>query len=113
MKKTNAMNCDVLIVGTGVAGLYCALNLPSSLNIVIISKARAEECDSYLAQGGICVLKDESDYDAYFEDTMRAGHYENNKASVDTMIRQSPEVIRDLHEKIKKMTDKGGAFHVE
>ena len=78
MKNTNVMACDVLIVGTGVAGLYCALNLPSSLNIVIISKARAEECDSYLAQGGICVLKDESDYDAYFEDTMRAGHYENN-----------------------------------
>ncbi|MCR5724096.1 MAG: L-aspartate oxidase [Treponema sp.] len=96
MNQKKDMTCDVLIVGTGVAGLYCALNLPESLDIVIISKAGAEECDSYLAQGGICVLKDEADYDAYFEDTMRAGHYENNKRSVELMIRHSPEVIADL-----------------
>ncbi|MBQ1604301.1 MAG: L-aspartate oxidase, partial [Lachnospiraceae bacterium] len=48
------------------------------------------------AQGGICVLKDESDYDSYFEDTLKAGHYENNKESVDIMIRTSQEVISDL-----------------
>ena len=88
--------CDVLIVGTGVAGLYCALNLPASLDIMLITKAAAEECDSFLAQGGICVLKADSDYDSYFEDTMRAGHYENKKSSVDTMIRHSPEIIADL-----------------
>ena len=82
-------NCDVLIVGTGVAGLYCALKLPESLDVVLITKAKAEECDSYLAQGGICVLKDESDYDAYFEDTMKAGHYENNPVSIELMIRNS------------------------
>lgn len=90
------INCDVLIVGSGVAGLYCALNLPEKLDVVIITKAQAEKCDSYLAQGGICVLKDESDYASYFEDTLRAGHYENNKHSVDLMIRHSPDVIRDL-----------------
>lgn len=90
------INCDVLIVGSGVAGLYCALNLPEKLDVVIITKAQAEKCDSYLAQGGICVLKDESDYASYFEDTLRAGHYENNKHSVDLMIRHSQDVIRDL-----------------
>lgn len=88
--------CDVLIVGTGVAGLYTALKLPENLKIILITKAKAEECDSYLAQGGICVLKDDSDYDAYFEDTMKAGHYENNKISVDLMIRNSRKVIKDL-----------------
>ena len=41
-------------------------------------------------------LKDENDYDSYFEDTMRAGHYENNKESVDIMIRSSRDVINDL-----------------
>ena len=91
-------NCDVLIVGTGVAGLYCALKLPESLDVVLITKAKAEECDSYLAQGGICVLKDESDYDAYFEDTMKAGHYENNPVSIELMIRNSQKVIKDLIE---------------
>ena len=42
------------------------------------------------------MLKDKDDYDAYFEDTMRAGHYENNKESVDLMIRRSPEIIDEL-----------------
>ena len=52
--------------------------------------------DSFLAQGGICVLRDENDYDSYFEDTMKAGHYENRKESVDIMIRGSRDVINDL-----------------
>ena len=90
------IQCDVLIVGCGVAGLYCALNLPENLDVVVITKSQAEKCDSYLAQGGICVLKDESDYESYFEDTLKAGHYENNRRSVELMIRNSPEVIRDL-----------------
>ena len=90
-------NCDVIIVGSGVAGLYSALKLDSKKKIIIITKAeKAEDCDSYLAQGGICMLKSEDDYDAYFEDTMRAGHYENRRESVDIMIRSSQNVIRDL-----------------
>ena len=76
---------DVVIVGTGVAGLFAALNLPRDFKIMMITKADLESSDSFLAQGGICVLRDESDYDSYFEDTMRAGHYENRKESVDIM----------------------------
>lgn len=41
-------------------------------------------------------IKNEDDYDSYFEDTMRAGHYENRKESVDIMIRSSREIIDDL-----------------
>ena len=87
---------DVLIVGCGVAGLYCALNLPKDKNVLVITKSKAEESDSFLAQGGICVLHDDGDYDSFFEDTMRAGHYENNPESVDIMIRSSRAVIDDL-----------------
>ena len=87
---------DVVIVGCGVAGLYCALNLPKDKRIVIVTKNSASKSDSFLAQGGICVLRDENDYDSFFEDTMRAGHYENNKESVDIMIRSSQDVIGDL-----------------
>lgn len=87
---------DVAIVGTGVAGLFAALNLPSDKKIVMITKADVESSDSFLAQGGICVLRDEKDYDSYFEDTMKAGHYENRKESVDIMIRSSCEIINDL-----------------
>lgn len=90
------MKTDVLIVGSGCSGLYCALRLPREMKITIITKSDLESSDSFLAQGGICVLKDESDYDAYFEDTMRAGHYENDKKSVDIMLRSSQQVIGDL-----------------
>ena len=65
---------EVIIVGTGAAGLFCALQLPESTKITIITKDKAKNSDSFLAQGGICVLKSEDDYDDYFEDTMRAGH---------------------------------------
>ena len=87
---------DVIIVGTGVAGLNCALNLPRDKRVFVICKSKITDCDSYLAQGGICRLKNDEDYDSYFEDTMHAGHYENNPAAVDSMIRGSQEVIGDL-----------------
>ena len=84
---------DVVIVGTGVSG---ALNLPEDKRILMLTKADLESSDSFLAQGGICVMRDETDYDSYFEDTMKAGHYENRKESVDIMIRSSREIIDDL-----------------
>ncbi|MDY3991215.1 MAG: L-aspartate oxidase [Lachnospiraceae bacterium] len=87
---------DVIIVGAGVAGCFAALHLPPDRRILMITKEDITECDSYLAQGGICVLKDPSDYDAFFEDTMKAGHYENRKESVDCMIRSSKPVIEEL-----------------
>lgn len=90
------METDILIVGSGCAGLYCALNLPRDKKITVITKSDVKSSDSYLAQGGICVLRDESDYDSFFEDTMRAGHYENNRDSVDIMIKSSSGVIDDL-----------------
>ncbi len=90
------MKTDVLIVGSGCAGLYCALNLPSDKNITIITKVNAEDNDSFLAQGGMCMLKEEEDYDSFFEDTLKAGHYENDKRAVDIMIRSSKDVVEDL-----------------
>ncbi|MBE6555213.1 MAG: L-aspartate oxidase [Ruminococcaceae bacterium] len=90
------MRTDIVIVGCGVAGLYCALNLPKEKSIVIVTKDEAPKSDSFLAQGGICVLRDESDYESFYEDTMKAGHYENNPESVEIMIRSSREVIGEL-----------------
>ncbi len=90
------MITDILIVGCGAGGLYTALNIPQDKKVTIITKDKAERSDSFLAQGGICVLHDEEDYDSFYEDTMRAGHYENNPESVDIMIRSSREVIDTL-----------------
>lgn len=92
----NQIKTDILIVGSGVSGLYSALHMPRNKKVLIITKKQAEESDSYLAQGGICVLRDDFDYDDFFEDTMKAGHYENLPESVEIMIRSSQDVIQDL-----------------
>ena len=90
------LSCDVVIAGCGVAGLYTALKLPRDKRIVMLSKGAFEECDSMLAQGGICVLAEDADYADYYRDTMNAGHYENRRESVDIMIQGSRAVIADL-----------------
>ena len=90
------MKTDVLIVGTGCSGLFCALNLPRDLKITMITKSMTERNDSFLAQGGICVQRDDDDFDSFFEDTLKAGHYENDRESVRIMIESSREVINDL-----------------
>lgn len=90
------MRADVLIAGTGCSGLYLALNLPRDKKILMITKSDCEQSDSFLAQGGMCMLKDPSDYNSYFEDTMKAGHYENDEKSVEIMIKSSPEIVDDL-----------------
>ena len=87
---------DVIIVGTGVAGCFAALHLSETMDVLMITKGDLEESDSFLAQGGICVQKDDSDYDSFYEDTMRAGHYENRPESVDFMISSSRPVIDEL-----------------
>lgn len=92
------MKTDILIVGTGCSGLYCALNLPKDKEITIITKKKAEDSSSYLAQGGICVKRGENDFESFFEDTLKAGHYENDKNSVSIMINGSEDVIDDLIE---------------
>ena len=90
------MKTDILIVGSGCAGLYCALHLPKDKKVTIITKSAVEESDPYLAQGGMCMLKEDSDYEAFFEDTLKAGHYENDRTSVEIMIRSSQDVMKDL-----------------
>ena len=90
------MKTDILIVGSGCSGLYCSLNLPSERKVTIITKKKAEDSSSYLAQGGICVKRGEGDYESFFNDTLKAGHYENDKNSVEIMINNSEDVVKDL-----------------
>ena len=107
------LEADIVIVGTGVGGLFSALSLPKEKKIIMITKSDLESSDSFLAQGGICMMRNEDDYDEYFEDTMRAGHYENRKESVDIMIRNSQDVIQDLVTygvEFEKESDGGFAF---
>lgn len=96
---TPARHFDVIIVGSGVSGCFAALHLPANLRIAVLSKGSLDACDSMLAQGGICVLPDADDYDSFYEDTLRAGHYENRPESVDIMIRSSRGVIAELQQR--------------
>lgn len=87
---------DVIIVGTGAAGLFTAISFPENYKILMITKDTIENSDSYLAQGGISTLLRDEDYKAYFDDTMKAGHFENKPESVETMILSSNAIIQQL-----------------
>lgn len=109
--KKELIKTDTVIVGSGVAGLFAALCLPENEDILVITKENLDECDSFLAQGGVCVLKDINDFNCYFEDTMKAGHYENNPESVKVMIESSPDVIQTLIDLgVKFDTDGSGEY---
>ena len=111
MKKDNFIKTDTVIVGSGVAGLFAALCLPKEQDVLVITKENLDDCDSFLAQGGVCVLKDINDFDCYFEDTMKAGHYENNPESVRVMIESSQDVIGTLIDLgVKFDTDGDGEY---
>lgn len=111
IKKENFINTDTVIVGSGVAGLFAALCMPGDREILVITKEDLKECDSYLAQGGVCVLKNIDDFNSFFEDTMKAGHYENNPESVRVMIESSTDVINTLVDLgVKFDTDDDGEF---
>ena len=101
---------DILIVGTGASGLFAALHVPEDRQVLMITKDEVEHSDSFLAQGGICVLRDDTDYDSFMEDTLKAGHYENRVESVDIMIRSSRDVIRELVDYGVDFAKKGGEF---
>ena len=111
MDRENYIKTQIVIVGSGVAGLFTALCLPEDKEILIITKEELKDADSYLAQGGVCVLKNISDFNCYYEDTMKAGHYENNPAAVRVMIESSPEIIGTLvNLGVKFDTNDGGEF---
>lgn len=101
---------EVVIVGTGAAGLFCALQIPENKKITIVTKDAAENSDSFLAQGGICMLRSEEDFKSYYEDTMRAGHFKNNPEAVELMIRSSKEIVEILMEYGVEFERRNGEF---
>lgn len=90
------INVDVLIVGSGVSGLYCALNLRKDLEILVISKTKLTETNTYLAQGGISTARDNDDIPLFIEDTLKAGKYKNKLASVSILAQESRSNIDNI-----------------
>jgi len=89
---------DVLIIGSGVSGLYCALNLRKDLNILVVCKDKISCTNTYLAQGGISVARGENDIPLYIEDTLKAGKYKNDLESVKVLTSESMYNIKSLIE---------------
>jgi len=87
---------DVLIVGTGAAGLYAVLNLSDDLDILMITKESVDKCNTSLAQGGISVARDKKDYDLFIQDTLKAGKFKNSMEAVKTLVYESIDNINEV-----------------
>jgi len=97
---TDKIVYDVLVVGSGVAGMYGALQFDDSTNVLILSKYSKTTSNSNLAQGGVAaVLSFENDsYDLHVKDTFIAGRHENDPESVDVLVHEGPEDVRRVME---------------
>lgn len=90
---------DVLIIGTGIAGLSAALALPKSLNVLLISKDYAWECNTFYAQGGVAVARDDADVALHVKDTLEAGAGHCNLEAVKVLCSEGPLAISRLIER--------------
>ena len=84
---------DVLVVGSGISGLYCTLNLREDLDVMVISKDKIDCTNTFLAQGGISVARNFEDIPVFEEDTLKAGKYKNNLQAVKVLTRESIENV--------------------
>lgn len=88
---------DVLIIGGGIAGLRAALEVPSDLDVLVVTKDQVRESNSTYAQGGIAgVLSPEDRFENHIEDTLAAGAGLCDRAVVEHVVREAPSQIRDL-----------------
>ena len=91
-------NYDVIIAGSGTAGLYAAINLPSELSILVLSKRELMLCNSALAQGGIAGVYNSTDdnIQLHQNDTMIAGGFKNNTENVHILVSEAAVEINNL-----------------
>ncbi|MEG0823951.1 MAG: L-aspartate oxidase [Erysipelotrichaceae bacterium] len=88
---------DVVIAGSGLAGLYGALSFDSDVSILLLAKKSCTLCNSSLAQGGIAAVLDHRDdnFELHIKDTLIAGKYENNIEAVKILVNEGPsDVLR-------------------
>jgi L-aspartate oxidase len=91
------IECDFLVIGSGGAGLFFALNVLSHGKTVIITKKDPNDTATFWAQGGIAaVLSEDDSFESHIEDTIRAGCGLCNEDVVETIIRSGPSIIKDL-----------------
>lgn len=89
---------DIVIIGSGIAGMYAALHLDPSLSVLLLAKGELSLSNSSLAQGGIAAVlqTEDDDLEQHFADTMLAGGNENNPEAVRLLVREGPSDVREL-----------------
>ena len=88
---------DYIIVGSGLAGLYSALQASKYGKVGLVTKMKSTDSNSYNAQGGIAAVYDKDDKPAYHkEDTLVAGRGICDKPAVDILVNEGPERMHDL-----------------
>lgn len=90
------MKYDVIIIGAGVAGLYCAKHLPKDLKVLILCKNEPWECNTFYAQGGITIAHGKDDVALHIKDTLDAGSHMNNLNAVRAVSEGSLEILDEL-----------------
>jgi L-aspartate oxidase len=88
---------DVLVLGSGIAGLTCALECARTARVVLVTKDRLPESSSRYAQGGIAsVWSPEDSFESHIADTLAAGDGLCHPDVVDVVVREGPARVRDL-----------------
>ncbi len=91
------IECDFLVVGSGIAGLTFAHTACNNGRVVIVSKTTAQESSTEKAQGGIAtVLSIDDTFDDHIRDTLKAGRGLCNLATVEQCVKDGPARIRAL-----------------
>jgi L-aspartate oxidase len=89
---------DVIIVGSGIAALQLAVNLSTRFNVIVLTKSKLRNGNSYLAQGGIAVPLAPSDSPyKHFIDTLEAGNHHHDEEAVLDMTTDAPEIFSELY----------------
>ena len=105
--------CDVLIIGSGAAGLGVALQLERRLAVRVVAKNTPSESSTYYAQGGISAALDQADSaESHVHDTIRAGGGLCHEAVVRYTAREGPAAVRWLIERGVEFTREGGQYHL-
>ncbi|GHH18460.1 L-aspartate oxidase [Sphingomonas glacialis] len=104
---------DVLIIGSGAAGLTAALNLADRFKVTVLAKGAMNEGSTAWAQGGIAAVLEEGDtFESHIEDTMIAGAGLNDRATVEFVVTQAPAAIARLEELGVPFATEGNALHL-